>query len=153
MDGFCRLSKLPCYPEDFGARIYKISRDGQGNRLSHLKVTGGILKVKTAPVSGCPDKINQIRIYSGSRFETVQEAPAGTVCAVSGLSSSFAGQGLGFEEELAAPVLEPVLTLTALILPEAAMRRSFSRSSDSWKKKNRFCGYCGMSLSRRFPCR
>ena len=63
LDSFCRLSKLPCYSEDFGARIYKISRDSQGNRLSHLKVTGGILKVKTAPVSGCPDKINQIRIY------------------------------------------------------------------------------------------
>lgn len=124
LDSFCRLSKLPCYSEDFGARIYKISRDSQGNRLSHLKVTGGILKVKTAPVSGCPDKINQIRIYSGSRFETVQEAPAGTVCAVSGLSSSFAGQGLGFEEELAAPVLEPVLTYR-LILPEGCDAASF----------------------------
>lgn len=124
LDGFVRLSDLPCYSKDFGARIYKISRDGQGNRLSHLKVTGGILKVKTAPVSGCPDKINQIRIYSGSRFETVQEAPAGTVCAVSGLSSSFAGQGLGFEEELAAPVLEPVLTYR-LILPEGCDAASF----------------------------
>ena len=124
LDGFCRLSELPCYSEDFGARIYKISRDSQGNRLSHLKVTGGSLKVKTAPVSGCPDKINQIRIYSGSRFETVQEAPAGTVCAVSGLSSSFAGQGLGFEEELAAPVLEPVLTYR-LILPEGCDAASF----------------------------
>lgn len=124
LDGFVRLSDLPCYSKDFGARIYKISRDSQGNRLSHLKVTGGILKVKTAPVSGCPDKINQIRIYSGSRFETVQEAPAGTVCAVSGLSSSFAGQGLGFEEELAAPVLEPVLTYR-LILPEGCDAASF----------------------------
>lgn len=124
LDGLCRLAQPPCYPDSFGARIYKISRDSQGNRLTHLKVTGGSLKVKTAPVSGCPDKINQIRIYSGSRFETVAEAEAGTVCAVSGLSSSFAGQGLGFEEENTAPVLEPVLTYR-LILPEGCDAAAF----------------------------
>lgn len=124
LDGLCRLAEPPSCPDSFGARIYKISRDSQGNRLTHLKVTGGSLKVKEAPISGCPDKINQIRIYSGSRFETVQEAPAGTVCAVSGLSESFAGQGLGFEEELAAPILEPVLTYR-LILPEGCDAAAF----------------------------
>lgn len=117
LDSLCRLAQSPCYPDSFGARIYKISRDSQGNRLTHLKVTGGSLKIKAAPVSGCPDKINQIRIYSGSRFETMQEALAGTICAVSGLSASFAGQGLGFEEEHTAPILEPVLNYR-LILPE-----------------------------------
>lgn len=124
LDSFSRLAEAPVYPEAFGARIYKISRDSQGNRLTHLKVTGGTLKVKSAPIPDCPDKINQIRIYSGSRFEAVPEAKAGSVCAVSGLSASFAGQGLGFEEEHAVPVLEPVLTYR-LILPDGCDAAAF----------------------------
>ena len=76
----------------FGAKIYKISRDSQGNRLTHLKVTGGVLRVKDALIG--EEKVNQIRIYSGSKYETVQEAQTGTVCAVTGLLSSAPGQGL-----------------------------------------------------------
>lgn len=117
LNGFCRLVCPLSYPEKFGARVYKISRDSQGTRLTHLKVTGGNLRVKTSPISDSQEKINQIRIYSGSRFEAVQEAEAGTICAVSGLSSTFAGQGLGIEEGNVVPILEPVLNYR-LILPE-----------------------------------
>ena len=95
--------------------IYKISRDSQGNRLTHLKVTGGVLRVKDALIG--EEKVNQIRIYSGSKYETVQEAQTGTVCAVTGLLSSAPGQGLGAEAASELPVLEPVLTYR-ILLPE-----------------------------------
>ena len=99
----------------FGAKIYKISRDSQGNRLTHLKVTGGSLRVRDALIG--EEKVNQIRIYSGSKYETVQEVQTGTVCAVTGLLSSVAGQGLGAEAASELPVLEPVLTYR-ILLPE-----------------------------------
>ena len=99
----------------FGARVFKISRDAQGSRLTHLKVTGGKLKVKDS--LNVDEKVNQIRIYSGSKYETVQEAKTGMVCAVTGLSSTYAGQGLGTEGESEAPKLEPVLNYQ-VILPE-----------------------------------
>ena len=89
--------------------------DGQGNRLTHLKVTGGVLRVKDALIG--EEKVNQIRIYSGSKYETVQEAQTGTVCAVTGLLSSAPGQGLGAEAASELPVLEPVLTYR-ILLPE-----------------------------------
>ena len=117
LDGLVRFAKTPAYGDRFGARVYKISRDSQGNRLTHLKVTGGCLRVRTSLEEGSEEKVNQIRIYSGSRFETVQEAGAGTICAVTGLSKTFAGQGLGAEAENRTPVLEPVLDYR-LILPD-----------------------------------
>jgi len=107
----------------FGAKIFKISRDSQGNRLTHMKVTGGILRVKdmlgNAADAGehWEEKVNQIRIYSGEKFEAVQEAQAGMVCAVTGLSYTYPGQGLGMESDSKAPVLEPVLNYR-VILPE-----------------------------------
>jgi small GTP-binding protein len=109
------------YTAEFGARVYKISRDDQGNRLTHLKVTGGVLKVKAeleTGKEGAPgEKVNQIRIYSGSKFQTVQEAAAGTICAVTGLGETFPGQALGAEGEAKLPFLEPVLTYQ-MILPD-----------------------------------
>ena len=103
--------------KEFGARVFKISRDDNGERLTFLKVTGGKLVVKM-PINK-EEKINQIRIYSGAKYEAVNEVEAGGVCAVTGLSSSYIGQGLGVEKGTAAPFLEPVLTYQ-MILPEGA---------------------------------
>lgn len=103
--------------KEFGARVFKISRDDKGERLTFLKVTGGKLVVKM-PINK-EEKINQIRIYSGAKYEAVNEVEAGGVCAVTGLASSYIGQGLGVEKGTAAPFLEPVLTYQ-MILPEGA---------------------------------
>ena len=103
--------------KEFGARVFKISRDDKGERLTFLKVTGGKLVVKM-PINK-EEKINQIRIYSGAKYEAVNEVEAGGVCAVTGLSSSYIGQGLGVEKGTAAPFLEPGLTYQ-MILPEGA---------------------------------
>ena len=99
------------YPEQFGAKIYKITQDEQGNRLTHMKITGGTLKVRNLlEGDGWEEKINQIRIYSGVKFNAVDELPAGCVCAVTGLTRTRAGEGLGIEKNAASPLLEPVLT-------------------------------------------
>ena len=103
--------------EAFGARVFKISRDNQGNRLTHMKITGGSLRVKDVLPGESQEKVNQIRIYSGSRYETANEAFAGEVCAVAGPSATYPGQGIGTEKEGERPVLEPVLTYR-MILPE-----------------------------------
>ena len=100
----------------FGARVYKISRDPQGARLTWLRVTGGTLKVRDLisyvnhKDESCEEKILQIRLYSADKFTAVESVPAGTLCAVTGLSQTFAGQGIGCEDAGAAPVLEPVMT-------------------------------------------
>lgn len=114
--------KMPEYPKEFGARVYKIARDEQGNRLTYLKVTGGNLKVKETLYGATKDgsweeKINQIRIYSGARFEAVNEALPGCVCAVTGLTQTLPGEGLGFEKQGELPVLEPVLSYS-IVLPD-----------------------------------
>ena len=126
LEGLEQYAPVPAYPAEFGARIFKIARDSQGARLTYLKVTGGTLRVKSLLTNrrpGLPDeqvweeKADQLRIYSGAKFRTVEEAPAGTVCAVTGLSRSRAGEGLGIETGWTAPALEPVLTYQVL-LPE-----------------------------------
>ena len=114
LDGLDLYIKDKTYPAEFGAKVYKIARDNQGNRLTYLKVTGGRLKVKDV-VEGLNEKINQIRIYSGEKFEAVQEVEAGRVCAVTGLENTRPGQGIGAEEESDLPVLEPVLTYQILL--------------------------------------
>ena len=107
------------YPETFGAKIYKITRDNQGERLTHMKITGGTLKVKSVLSNGrlgetgesiWQEKVNQIRIYSGEKYTMVSEVKAGTVCAVTGLTATYPGQGLGSEQASDMPVLEPVLS-------------------------------------------
>lgn len=100
------LIKVPAYPETFGAKVFKIARDEAGNRLTYLKITGGSLKVK-AVIEG--QKVNQIRIYSGEKYEAVNEVEAGSICAVTGLSDTYSGEGLGAEQGTYLPVLEPVL--------------------------------------------
>ena len=96
----------------FGAKVFKISRDEQGSRLTHLKITSGRLKVKDflQEKGKEPEKVNQIRIYSGMKYETVNEAMPGMICAVTGPLNTYPGQGIGTEAESELPVLEPVLT-------------------------------------------
>ena len=104
--------------DEFGARIFKISDDPQGARLTHMKITSGCLKVKDVlHGSGWAEKADQIRIYSGAKYQTVDQAPAGMVCAVTGLTSAHPGDGLGAEAGAPFPVLEPVLAYRA-VLPE-----------------------------------
>ena len=115
MEGLRTYMASPAYSHEFGAKVYKIARDEQGNRLTYLKVTGGTLHVKD--VLPGTEKINQIRIYSGAKYEAVQSAAAGRVCAVTGPVSTYPGQGLGAEKELDMFILEPVLTYQ-IQLPE-----------------------------------
>ncbi|MCF2665209.1 TetM/TetW/TetO/TetS family tetracycline resistance ribosomal protection protein [Oscillibacter valericigenes] len=119
LEGLERYAPVPDYPAAFGARVFKIARDSQGARLTYLKVTGGTLRVKDLLTNcrpGLPEdkvweeKADQLRVYSGVKFRPVEEAPAGTVVAVTGLSRTVPGEGLGFEEPWTGPVLEPVLT-------------------------------------------
>lgn len=105
------------YPAAFGAKVYKIARDDQGNRLTYLKVTGGCLHVKDM-LPGMEEKINQIRIYSGAKYELVQEVKAGGVCAVTGLSATYPGQGIGIEKATDMFILEPVLTYQIQLPPD-----------------------------------
>lgn len=85
LQGLDKYTGSSVYPEEFGAKIYKISRDAQGNRLTHMKITGGVLKVKMQLSGSREEKADQIRIYSGASFRSVKEVPAGTICAVTGL--------------------------------------------------------------------
>lgn len=116
-------TRQPKEAEEFAARVFKISRDEQGSRLTWLKVTGGHLRVKALLTGEDPDgqpwqeKADQLRVYSGAKFQAVEQAPAGTVCAVTGLTRTWAGQGLGEETAGQAPVLQPVQSCR-LLLPE-----------------------------------
>lgn len=126
MRGIMNYTEVATESEEakFGAKVYKISRDNQGNRLTYIKVTSGCLKVKDL-LSGrdrrkekdWEEKINQIRIYSGAKFETVNQAERGMICAVTGLSQTYPGEGLGIERDSNIPILEPVLTYQ-IQLPE-----------------------------------
>jgi small GTP-binding protein len=129
LDGLAKYTSHISYPEQFGAKVFKITRDEQGKRLTFLKITGGSLKVKMllsnhkAPhktgerEEDWDEKVDQIRIYSGSKFEAVEEAQAGTICAVSGLNKTYPGEGLGIEAVSDMPSLTPVLNYQ-LILPQ-----------------------------------
>ncbi len=114
LEGIVRFASVKLYPEEFGARVYKISRDTNGTRLTHLKVTGGTLKVKSMSLG---EKADQLRIYSGAQFSLAEEVKAGGICAVTGLSETYAGQGIAAEGEGVAAMLIPVLNYR-IILPE-----------------------------------
>lgn len=112
------------YGPEFGARVFKIARDIQGNRLTYMKITGGSLKARSivrympkGSEEQIEEKVNMLRIYSGEKFEPADEVKAGGICAVLGLSATYPGQGIGFEKELLKPMLEPVLTYR-VILPK-----------------------------------
>ncbi len=126
LDGLSFYLPEPEYSQEFGARVYKIGRDTSGNRLTYLKVTGGTLRVKMmigneksgAGEETWEEKADQLRLYNGGNYETADSVPAGEVCAVTGLTKTFAGQGLGYESENLAPVLEPVLTYRLSFPPD-----------------------------------
>ncbi len=133
LQGLERFVPVPRRGADFGARVFKIARDAQGKRLTYLKVTGGTLKARS-PVSGVTErgeawteKVDQIRLYSGARFTPLSEAEAGTVCAVTGLSKTRPGEGLGAEGSAFAPVLEPVLTYELILPTDADAHTVFGR--------------------------
>lgn len=124
LSGVQKYSLKKQYPDTFSARVFKIARDVQGNRLTYLKITGGSLKVKQiltkeagAGKESWEEKVDQIRIYSGIKYEAIQQATAGMVCAVTGLSKTYSGEGLGAEEENEEPLLTPVMTYR-ILLPE-----------------------------------
>ena len=122
--GIVKYSIFPDYPDEFGAKIFKITRDEQGNRLTHMKLTGGKLKVRDVLTNGVwEEKVNQIRIYSGEKFEAVNEVEAGDVFAVTGLTKARPGEGLGMEEASNSPVLEPILRYQ-IILPKGCDPRA-----------------------------
>ena len=131
-NGAQKYTAEPKRPTEFGAKVFKIARDEQGNRLTYMKITGGSLKVKTllssnsngqslpgrkAEEDAWEEKADQIRLYSGAKYELTSEAEAGTVCAVTGLTRTYPGEGLGIEQESELPILEPVLNYQ-IILPD-----------------------------------
>lgn len=131
-NGVQKYTVEPKRPTEFGAKVFKIARDEQGNRLTYMKITGGSLKVKTllssnlngqslpgrkAEEDAWEEKADQIRLYSGAKYELTSEAEAGTVCAVTGLTRTYPGEGLGIEQESELPILEPVLNYQ-IILPD-----------------------------------
>ncbi|WP_010249729.1 translation factor GTPase family protein [Acetivibrio cellulolyticus] len=131
LNGLEQYTRYPQFSEKFGAKVYKIARDEQGNRLTYMKITGGSLRVKTLlsnrKENGSvqnyentlwEEKVDQIRIYSGSKYETVDEVKAGEVCAVMGLSRTYPGEGLGVEAASGMPVLRPVLSYRIVLPPE-----------------------------------
>lgn len=121
MEGIVRYMPISGYPKEFGARVFKITRDNQGNRLTHMKITGGFLKARDVLKT---EKVNQIRIYSGEKFDAVNEACAGQVCAVTGLLHTFPGQGFGLEKTVDRHMLEPVLSY-CIYLPEGCDPAAF----------------------------
>ena len=131
-NGVQKYTAEPERPTEFGAKVFKIARDEQGNRLTYMKITGGSLKVKTllssnsngqslpgrkAEEAAWEEKADQIRLYSGAKYELTSEAEAGTVCAVTGLTRTYPGEGLGIEQESELPILEPILNYQ-IILPD-----------------------------------
>ena len=106
INGLSKYTLKKKYPEEFGAKVYKITRDEKGIRLTHMKITGGKLSVREA-IRG--EKVTQIRLYNGKRFDSVDMVRSGIICAVAGLENTYSGQGLGFEEDAKTPVLETVL--------------------------------------------
>ena len=130
IEALCGYTARPVFGNEFGAKVFKIADDGQGNRLSYMKITGGSLKVRTAVSDHdkkWTEKINQIRIYSGAKFQAVDEAESGTVCAVTGLTKTVTGQGLGAERDSFSPVIEPVLSYRIDLPPDVDAHTALSK--------------------------
>ena len=117
LDGLTLYTRRAIYDDRFGARVFKISEDEQGNRLTHMKITGGSLKVKDLLTgnkrSEWSEKVNQIRVYSGAKYRTEDEAFPGTVCAVTGLTKTYPGEGIGVADDAKNALLESVMTYKA----------------------------------------
>lgn len=125
LQGLTDYTEAPVYPPDFAARVFKIARDSQGNRLTYAKLTGGTLAVR-APLSYLPqtggevleEKVTQLRLYSGAKYQTAEAVSAGQVCALLGLTQTYPGQGLGAEPPAPPPLLEPVVTYRLVLPPD-----------------------------------
>ncbi len=133
LDALRSFAVIPSFPKEFGARVYKITRDQQGERLTWLKITGGTLKVKSIPEYHIPaennaggkttgknsnEKINQIRVYSGDSYQLIPEALPGMICAVTGLTTTYAGQGMGYVKDNETEFLQPVLNCAVILRPD-----------------------------------
>ena len=144
LDGLDDFTRMPSYPDTFGARVFKIARDAQGSRLTYVKITGGTLKVKqTIQTHGgnkayrdgkaadgdepTEEKIDQIRIYSGSKYRVEQEVSAGTVCAMTGPVTTFIGEALGAEQGDTIPLLEPVMTYRIVLPDECDVHQMYQK--------------------------
>lgn len=127
MEGLGRYMSAPLYPEKFGAKIYKISRDNKGVRLTHMKVMGGVLKSRMEINS---QKVNQIRIYSGETYEAVDNAYPGMICAVTGLDGNMPGEGLGITPDSDLPVLTPVLVYRLILPKETDVHKTYMQLKD-----------------------
>ena len=128
LDGICHFSREKAWPDAFAARVYKISRDPQGMRLTWLKMTGGSLRVRDAvKVRGEEWKADQLRLYSGEKYETAERVSAGDICAVTGLDGTRPGDCLGAETGTNEPLLEPVETCELLLPPDADARDVYRR--------------------------
>lgn len=126
LKGMERFTSCSEYPEAFGARVFKITRDDKGGRLTHMKLTGGTLSVKE--IVG-EEKINQIRIYSGTKFEAVNTAEAGQIVSVTGPDATFSGQGLGFENHGDKPVIDSVLSYQVILSEDTDVHEAFVKLS------------------------
>ncbi len=125
LDALSKYIKVKKYPSEFGAKVFKISHDSKGEKLAHIKVTGGILKVKdVVEYNGKGEKINNIRVYSGIKYNAVDEMQAGGVCVVTGLTNIKCGDGLGFEKETKSVFLEPVMNYR-VVLPKSVDAQTF----------------------------
>ncbi len=122
LDGLAAYAPVPVYPKEFGARVIKITRDEQGKRLTYLKITGGSLHVRDVLPGTEDEKVNQIRLYSGEKYETLSVAEAGTVAAVLGPVSTYPGEGLGYEKDAGPLLMEPVLRYRLILPPDADAR-------------------------------
>ena len=126
LNGIKKYTFEPEPKKEFGARVFKISEDNQGNRLTYLKITGGILTVKDLITQeNFSEKVNQIRIYSGTKFSTVEQAFPGMICAVTGLTKTCPGMGLGAEKDAKRPILEPVLSYRAHFKDEPDLHNAY----------------------------
>ncbi len=133
LDTVSRFVKAPAYPREFGAKVYKITTDDSGERLTHIKLTGGRLAVRDQLTGRTPsgnewnEKVNQIRIYTGAKYKTVNEISPGTICAVTGLTLTYPGEGLGTETDSGAAHLEPVLSYRVVLPREIDVHTALSK--------------------------
>ncbi|MFQ9515242.1 MAG: NYN domain-containing protein [Eubacterium sp.] len=132
LEGIRKYTFESLFHEEFGAKVFKIGKDNDNNRLTYMKITGGNLNIRDM-ISGVTDgeqwseKVNDIRVYSGEKYNTAQSVAAGTVCAVAGLNKTYSGQGLGFEQEAEKPNLQPVLSYSILLPPSVNINQIFMK--------------------------
>lgn len=155
LQGLTDYTEAPVYPPDFAARVFKIARDSQGNRLTYAKITGGTLAVR-APLSYLPqtggevleEKVTQLRLYSGAKYQTAEAVSAGQVCALLGLTQTYPGQGLGAEPPRRPPCWSR-WSPTAWSSPRTVQPRSCCPSSGSWRRRTPSSTWSGTSTARR----